>query len=160
MRVIDLAEFSYEDLVVLIHTANEEKRRRDIISSAEIRAEEIVEEYSRAVGRKDGDVWTPPIGAHDSFRMGARVFHNGVYWISTIPNNVWEPGVSGWVGEAVEDEDTGKATYPKYRQPTGANDAYKVGDRITWTDGKVYESNRDGNVWDPDTLPSGWNVVE
>lgn len=41
----------------------------------------------------------------------------------------------------------------------GANNAYKKGDRVLWTDGKVYESTIDNNVWSPSEYPAGWKVV-
>lgn len=40
--------------------------------------------------------WIAPIGAHDSYSLGAKVSHNGKHWTSTVDNNVWEPGVYGW----------------------------------------------------------------
>ena len=49
--------------------------------------------------------------------------------------------------------------YPEYVQPTGAHDAYKVGDKITYN-GKKYECIYDGCVWTPDAYPAGWRLVE
>lgn len=49
--------------------------------------------------------------------------------------------------------------YPEYVQPTGAHDAYKVGDKITYN-GKKYECIYDGCVWTPDAYPAGWKLVE
>lgn len=49
--------------------------------------------------------------------------------------------------------------YPEYVQPTGAHDAYKVGDKITYN-GKKYECLKDGCVWTPDDYPQGWKLVE
>lgn len=40
--------------------------------------------------------WVQPQGAHDAYAKGAKVTHNGKKWISTVDNNVWEPGVHGW----------------------------------------------------------------
>lgn len=40
--------------------------------------------------------WSQPIGVHDAYGLGAKVSHNGKQWVSTEPNNVWEPGVYGW----------------------------------------------------------------
>jgi hypothetical protein len=40
--------------------------------------------------------WVQPQGAHDAYNIGDRVTHNGFTWISTVANNVWEPGVYGW----------------------------------------------------------------
>ncbi|MFR2446321.1 MAG: hypothetical protein ACLS7Y_06680, partial [Thomasclavelia spiroformis] len=38
--------------------------------------------------------------------------------------------------------------YPEYKQPTGAHDAYNVGDKITF-EGKKYECLINGCVWNP-----------
>lgn len=49
---------------------------------------------------------------------------------------------------------------PVWRQPTGAQDAYKVGDKVHYPDkqGPVYRSLIDGNVWSPADYPQGWEV--
>lgn len=44
---------------------------------------------------------------------------------------------------------------PEYKQPTGAHDAYHVGDKITYN-GKHYTCVYDGCVWTPDAYPKGW----
>ena len=41
--------------------------------------------------------WKQPAGAHDAYQVGDKVMHAGAQWISTAANNVWEPGVYGWV---------------------------------------------------------------
>lgn len=43
--------------------------------------------------------------------------------------------------------------------PTGGHDAYMLGDKILYTDGLVYESTIDNNVWSPVDYPQGWIVV-
>ncbi len=45
--------------------------------------------------------------------------------------------------------------WPEYKQPTGAHDAYHVGDKITYN-GKHYTCVYDGCVWTPDAYPQGW----
>lgn len=40
--------------------------------------------------------WSQPLGAFDAYAAGAKVSHNGKNWVSTVDNNVWEPGVYGW----------------------------------------------------------------
>lgn len=47
--------------------------------------------------------WSQPVGAHDAYKLGDKVTHNGKKWVSNTDNNVWEPGVFGW-DEYVEDE--------------------------------------------------------
>lgn len=41
--------------------------------------------------------WVQPTGAHDAYQIDDVVSHNGYQWKSTEANNVWEPGVFGWV---------------------------------------------------------------
>jgi hypothetical protein len=41
--------------------------------------------------------WVQPAGAHDAYQIGDKVTHNGSTWESTAADNVWEPGVYGWV---------------------------------------------------------------
>ena len=45
--------------------------------------------------------------------------------------------------------------WPEFVQPTGAHDAYKKGDKITF-EGKHYISLIDANVYSPTAYPAGW----
>ena len=63
------------------------------------------------------------------------------------------------VGTGSEESIEPTEEYPEYVQPTGAHDAYKVGDKITYN-GKKYECVYNGCVWTPDAYPSGWKEVE
>ena len=49
--------------------------------------------------------------------------------------------------------------YPEYVQPTGAHDAYKIGDKITFQ-GNKYECQMDNCVWSPIEYPNAWKKVE
>ena len=40
--------------------------------------------------------WIQPMGAQDAYHFGDKVSHNEQHWISSVDNNVWEPGVYGW----------------------------------------------------------------
>lgn len=61
--------------------------------------------------------------------------------------------------ESTGSEEPTEDEYPEYVQPTGAHDAYHVGDKITYN-GKHYECIYDGCVWTPDAYPQGWELVE
>lgn len=39
--------------------------------------------------------WEQP-NSTNPYMSGDKVSHNGSTWVSTIDNNVWEPGVYGW----------------------------------------------------------------
>lgn len=67
----------------------------------------------------------------------------------------WEPDKTQalWVRTAPEGE------IPEWVQPTGAHDAYNIGDKVRHS-GKVWESLVDANVWEPsDAVPTIWSEV-
>lgn len=47
--------------------------------------------------------------------------------------------------------------WPEYVQPTGAHDAYQVGDKVTFN-GKRYVCKLANCVWSPDAYPAGWEA--
>ena len=49
--------------------------------------------------------------------------------------------------------------WPEYVQPTGAHNAYRIGNRVMFQE-KKYICQIDGCVWDPLTYPQGWKLVE
>lgn len=48
--------------------------------------------------------------------------------------------------------------WPAFVQPTGAHDAYQVGDKITFN-GQRYVCKLANCVWSPDVYPTGWQEV-
>lgn len=36
---------------------------------------------------------------------------------------------------------------------------YMIGDKVLWTNGKIYESTINNNSWNPETYPQGWKEV-
>lgn len=50
-----------------------------------------------------------------------------------------------------------EAGYPVWSQPTGAHDAYNIGDIVDYN-GTLYKSLIDGNVYSPEAYPAGWEV--
>lgn len=116
-------------------------------------------------------IWAQPSGAHDAYNVGDIVNYNGTLYKSIINGNVWSPDVypAGWeqVDGAAEpgpdptpepEPDPGPTTYPDFVQPSGAHDAYNTGDIVMYN-GTAYRSLIDGNVWNPDAYPAGWEVV-
>lgn len=59
-------------------------------------------ENSPSLWKKIGDPtveypeWSQPVGAGDAYMIGDKVSHADKHWVSTVDNNVWEPGVFGW----------------------------------------------------------------
>ena len=60
--------------------------------------------------------------------------------------------------EEVEEPTETVDEYPEYVAPSGAHDAYNIGDKITYN-GKKYICKLDNCVWNPDTYPQGWEEV-
>lgn len=113
----------------------------------------------KRIGEPDGSgvfPWVQPLGATDAYKKGDVVTHGGKTWVSDIDANVWEPGVYGWSeqsgGSEGPDEPQGAQ---EWEQPTGAHDAYSVGDEVTH-DGHLWRSTADGNVWEPGTVGAPW----
>ena len=68
----------------------------------------------------------------------------------------WTPDITPALYDAIGLDDSG---YPVWSRPTGAHDAYNVGDIVNYN-GTLYESTINGNTWSPDEYPAGWKVVE
>lgn len=51
------------------------------------------------------------------------------------------------------------AGYPIWSRPTGAQDAYNIGDVVDYN-GELYKSLINGNTYTPDEYPAGWEMVE
>ncbi len=49
--------------------------------------------------------------------------------------------------------------YPVWSKPSGAHDAYNMGDIVDYN-GILYTSLIDGNVYSPDEYPSGWELYK
>lgn len=68
----------------------------------------------------------------------------------------WKPDATASLYSAIGLDDSG---YPVWSQPTGAHDAYNIGDVVNYN-GTLYKSLIDGNVYSPDVYPTGWEVVK
>lgn len=67
-----------------------------------------------------------------------------------ISQAAWTPDVTPalWVRTSTDE-------WPEWVQPTGAQDAYNIGDKVTYK-GEHYISLIDGNVYSPEAYPAGW----
>ena len=66
----------------------------------------------------------------------------------------WTPDVTPSLYDAIGLDDNG---YPIWSAPTGAHDAYNIGDIVDYN-GVLYQSLIDGNIYSPETYPAGWNI--
>lgn len=157
--MIDVAELSLDDLKALYLKVTAELSKRDAAEKADAALAKAVDEFATATGATrpagDGEPWRQPSGVHDAYRLKAVVTHAGKRWVSLVPWNVWKPGVSGW-REVPSTSGDGPPKAPAWVQPTGAHDAYKKGDRVTY-EGAAWASTVDANVWAPGV--HGWKKV-
>ena len=124
-------------------------------------------------------VWTQPTGAHNAYNTGDIVHYptaDDPLYKSLINGNVWSPDTypAGWElytgGESSDTEtptepstdpsegdDEPETSYPDFVQPTGAHDAYNIGDIVKFN-GQLYKSTINNNVWAPDAYPQGWEI--
>lgn len=53
--------------------------------------------YKKIGFTEDGvSIWTQPLGSSDAYMKGDIVSFENQLWISTVDNNVWQPGIYGW----------------------------------------------------------------
>lgn len=93
--------------------------------------------------------WHSQIGKQVS--VGTRLWDDGKLWKVIQPHTVqedWRPADTPALFVEVSIEE-----WPEWRQPTGAQDAYNAGDKVSHN-GKHWVSNVDGNVWEPGVF--GW----
>ena len=68
----------------------------------------------------------------------------------------WTPDAAASLFVAIGMDENG---YPVWSQPTGAHDAYNMGDIVDYN-GTLYRSLIDGNVYSPDAYPAGWEIYK
>jgi hypothetical protein len=114
----------------------------------------LVHAFVNTQNLEDPPPWTQPAGAHDAYLPGAIVYHDNTTWRNDLLIlNVWEPGTlnSGWTDlNPRPPEET-----PDWRQPTGAHDAYRIGDRVKHNN-QTWVSIVDYNIWEPGVY--GWEL--
>ena len=90
-----------------------------------------------------------------SYAIDARVQYNDILYKCVqahISQSDWTPDVTPalWTQVSLEE-------WPEWRQPTGAQDAYAKGDKVTHND-IHWTSDVDANVWEPGAY--GWTQAE
>ena len=94
----------------------------------------------------------------DALYADARAHAHPQYNIDTEIEAIW--AAIRALQEAVEGgSGTGGTTeeWPEFVAPTGAHNAYQVGDKITYN-GKHYVCKLANCVWSPDAYPAGWEA--
>ena len=105
-----------------------------------------------------------PTGSHDIYKAGEWMIFTAKYY-RCKQDTAHSPAdyAAAWENlgtDGAETESPGaEETIPDFVQPTGAHDAYNTGDKVK-SDGKVYESTMDNNVYSPSAYPAGWKEIE
>lgn len=94
-------------------------------------------------------LWEPGI----SVKVDERYQYNGVLYRVVQAHTTqadWTPDKTPalWVVVSLDE-------WPEFVQPTGAHDAYKTGDKITFN-GEHYVCKMDGCTWSPQDYPAAW----
>ena len=90
------------------------------------------------------------------YEVGDRVRYNDTLYKclqSHTAQSDWTPDVAVSLWVKVDDP---SIEFPDWHQPSGAQDAYMKGDKVTYEE-KHYISDVDNNVWRPDVY--GWSEV-
>lgn len=123
------------------------------ILSAELPPEELV-----AIRRM-----YPTYSAGEDYKAGDRIQYQETIYEVVQPHRSqedWKPNQTPALYKEFMKLETegGTPVIADWKQPTGAHDAYKKGDKAAFN-GKVYESTINGNVWSPTAHPAGWKEV-
>lgn len=94
-------------------------------------------------------LWKPgiPVVAGDRYRYIEDLFKVVQSHTTQIG---WEPDLVPALFVKISIED-----WPEWVQPTGAHDAYNIGDKVSFN-GEHYISLINGNIWSPIAYPAGW----
>lgn len=85
------------------------------------------------------------------------IFTDGKYY-ECLNDTAYSPTdySSAWRADGVDPKP--ELSILEFVQPTGAHDAYKKGDKVSFN-GKIYESLIDTNVHSPSAYPLGWREI-
>ena len=103
------------------------------------------------------DDWFNRLG--EDVAAGDEVTHLGVAYEVLQPHTLQACWVPGQVPALYKAKADPGVEWPDFVQPTGAHDAYKKGDKVTF-EGGHYISLIDNNVWSPKDYPQGWQKAE
>ena len=89
-----------------------------------------------------------------AYAVGDRVQYGGTLYKCVQAHTTqadWTPDITPalWVVVSIDE-------YPEWVQPTGAHDAYNIGDKVTYK-GNHYVCDINGNVYAPDVI--GWTLI-
>lgn len=96
--------------------------------------------------------WVP----NERVEVGMRRVYDGVTYqvrLAHTTQSDWTPPATPALWAVVQEG----PDCPDWVQPTGAHDAYNIGDCVTF-EGQQYVSKINANVWSPAVYPAGWEL--
>jgi hypothetical protein len=99
--------------------------------------------------------WFPTV----SYKVGEIVNYNDVLYKVVQEHTSqedWLPLATASLYEPIILTEEG---YPVWSKPSGAHDAYNIGDVVDYN-GTLYKSLIDGNVYSPEEYPNGWEMYK
>lgn len=154
---LELDEDLNRMIAELVHYINkqqtpEEKRQEAVLD----RLEGLMTEEEKVAAPQLFPLWEP----NTYYKTGRTFVHEDVVY-SVIQEHTsqadWPPDKTPALFRRlskVEEVDE----VPEFVRPTGAHDAYSMGDRVKFKD-KTYESLLNGNVYSPEEYPAGWKEI-
>jgi hypothetical protein len=103
--------------------------------------------------------WVQPTGAHDIYKLGEVVEHNGKKYVSNHPANSWEPGTLEWQNLWIDITPTDPEA-PEVKPPqwaTGDYYKYSVGYQV-YNKGQVWEAINTTHTWVEPSLVNPGNI--
>lgn len=111
--------------------------------------------------------WRRPLDQFDAYKLDNAFTgrpdeceYGGKFYRTKVDVNVWEPAAGALWDEIDADGNVvvpPVEEWPAWVQPTGAQDAYQIGAKITF-EGSRYVSAINANVWSPTGYPAGWTL--
>ena len=120
---------------------------------------ELIEKAAAALEDSDGadaPMLFPRWKAGAQYAAGDRVYHDGALYkcvLAHVSQTNWEPQTAHSLFSRVAKPNE---EYPEWIKPTGAHDAYGMGDKVSY-EGKRYVSELYANVYEPGVY--GWKEV-
>ena len=102
------------------------------------------------------DEWEPN---GKQYKKNDRFRYDGKFWKVLQDHTSQEDWIPGTAPSLYVEISDPSIEWPEYKQPTGVHDAYMKDDKVSFN-GKHYISLIDNNTWDPESYPSGWQLVE
>lgn len=151
--LMDLTEYTDEELDDLRVQVITEQERRAVITTAAQQAEALNQRYVQAIGRKPGDPYEEPSGYHDAYAKDWTVTHEGRTYIALRDGARGEPGVD--TADWREQTDEVQAWYPVHAGNEWPEGAVVTHDGHTWRN----ELGRP-NGFMPGQNGSGWTQLD